>query len=99
MIVIKDSLRSAKPHREAWGDVYFRVYVVLYCFLNRKVKGRQVAYPYGGRCFDWFRSTYCYRNRKVAGRQVADPYGGGGSEDFLGVEDVVGVEDLFDALH
>ena len=29
----------------------FMVYMVLYCFLNRQVEGRQVADPYGGRWF------------------------------------------------
>ena len=47
MIVIKDSLRSATPLREAWGMYPFTVYVHLYCYRNRGVEGRQVADPYG----------------------------------------------------
>ena len=30
------------------GDVYLRAYVVLSCYRNRNVKGRQIADPYGG---------------------------------------------------
>ena len=51
MIVIKDSLRSATPHREAWEMCPFTVYVHRYCYRNRKVEGRQVADPYGTQLF------------------------------------------------
>ena len=58
---------SSALNGESLGMYPFTVYVVLYCFLNRQVEGRQVADPYGLSCFACFRSIGCYQNRWVAG--------------------------------
>ena len=67
MIVIKDSLRSATPHREAWG-MYPLVYT-FFLYHSKAVRFRvdKLPTPTDSEIFACSHSIYCYQSRKGVG--------------------------------